>query len=56
MLASRMTDAVSPAALLPFPEVYTAMGACRHPLNCHKWTIQYNADGVRPAIRALPRQ
>ena len=28
MLASRMTDAVSPAALLPFPDVYTAIGAC----------------------------
>ena len=27
MLASRMTEAVSPAAEDPFPEVYTAMGA-----------------------------
>ena len=30
MLASLMTDAVSPAALLPLPDVYTAIGACQH--------------------------
>ena len=28
MLGSRMTEAVSPAALDPLPDVYTAMGAC----------------------------
>ena len=36
MLASLMTDAVSPAALLPLPEVYTAIGACHHAVDSQR--------------------